>query len=179
MIKTILQKEDNEETLRKVSTPLSHEEIFSDKITNLKADLVDTLRAQKLGVGISAVQIGEAVRLFAIEIKKTPARPDIEPLGPLFFFNPEIISSSEESVDMFEACLSIKAADLYGDVKRPVSITVKFLDEFALEKTQEFSGFIARVIQHEIDHLNGKLFTDIAKPESLVSAEDYKKSRAK
>ncbi len=141
----------------------------------LMQNLIDTLRAQKSGVAISAVQIGSELNLFMLEIKPTPNRPELKPLGPLFFFNSEISWRSSETVPMYEACLSIMDTELFGEVVRPKAIRLKFQDITGASFENEYEGFIARVIQHEVDHLNGKLFTDIVDPKTLQTAEEYRK----
>lgn len=179
MVKPILQKSIDEVILRTNSSVLTLEEILSGEINQLKTDLIDTLRAQKAGVGISSVQIGKPVRLFVIEIKPTPNRPELKQLGPIFIFNPEIVKNSDSKVEMYEACLSINNADLYGSVSRVDSVSLKYLDENGNEVIADYDGFLARVILHEMDHLNGKLFTDSADSKTLMTGEEYKKMKSK
>ena len=179
MIKTILQKSTDETTLRTKSIAVDKSKILSEEISQLKVDLVDTLRAQKAGIAISSVQIGNPIQLFILEVKATPNRPELKPLGPLYYFNPEIIHQSKDIVEMYEACLSVNNADLYGNVRRVESISIKYLDEKGEEKFEEHTGFLARVILHELDHLDGKLFTDLADPKSLMDAKSYRKMRSK
>jgi peptide deformylase len=180
MVKPILQVKEQESLLRQKSSEISSDEILSsEKIKTLKTDLLDTLRAQAAGVAISAVQLGELVRLFVLEVKPTPNRPDLKSVGPVFFFNPSFVSKSDKTVKMFEACLSIDNAGTYGEVERPEKITLKFVDEDGSEQEEKYSGFIARVIQHEMDHLDGILFTDIASPETIMTAEEYREMRAR
>ena len=80
---------------------------------------------------------------------------------------------------MYEACLSISNADLYGNVERMDSVSIKYLDENAEEQTTDYTGFLARVVLHELDHLDGRLFTDRAEPESLMDGESYRKMNAR
>lgn len=177
MIQKILQI--GNPTLREVSRELSKEEILSNETKTLFQDLIDTLRAQPTGVAISAVQIGQPIQMFVVEIKALPNRPEIKPLGPLGFINPQIIRASKEETSMDEACLSIAQAQLFGSVSRPKEIEIKFSDENGVEKQQKFDGFLARVIQHELDHLNGKLFTDIVDPLSLSNDKEYRKQKSR
>lgn len=177
MIKKILNI--GNEILRQKSLKLTAEEILSPEISELKQDLLDTLNSQRVGVGISAVQIGILKSVFLVNIKSRPNRPDLQNYGPKYFFNTEILEFSKKEVKIYEACLSIVEAKLYGNISRPEKIKVKYLDEDSKEHVEEFEGFISRVIQHEVDHLNGKLFTDIVSPDTLISEEEYTKDRNK
>ncbi len=162
--------------LREVSELLSKDEILSSEISELKKDLIDTLASQKVGVGISAVQIGILKQVFLVNIKPNPNRPELVSTGPKFFFNPKIIKFSKENVEMTEGCLSISEAKLFGKVSRPHQITLSYQDEKGEGHTEEFDGFMCRVIQHEVDHINGKLFTDIVDLQSLTSDEEMRKN---
>ena len=162
--------------LRQVSGKLSKNEITSQEMNALKDDLLETLAAQKVGVGISAVQIGVLKQLFLVNIKPSANRPEIKSSGPKFFFNAKIIKFSKEEVEMTEGCLSIAEAKLFGKVSRPDKIKLSYQDENAESHTEEFDGFISRVIQHEVDHINGKLFTDIVDLQTLTSDEEMRKN---
>jgi peptide deformylase len=105
------------------------------------------------GIGLAAIQIGEAKRIVTIDT----ARPD-EPKTPLALVNPEIVWRSPEQSTYEEGCLSIP--DYYEDVERPARIGVRFLDADGHERELEATGVLATCIQHEIDHLDGKLFID-------------------
>lgn len=161
--------------LRKTSTKIEPSKISSPEIIKLTQDLLETLRAQPIGVAISAVQVGKPVSLFIVELKETKARPDLAGSKPEYFFNAEIISSSKEETEMVEGCLSISHAKLFGSVKRPKKIKLKYLNELGETQEKDFDGFMARVIQHEVDHLNGKMFTDVVKQETLMDLEEYQK----
>lgn len=132
------------------------------KVRLLAKDLVDTLKVQKdpEGVGLAACQIGKPQRLFAmVHSNKTRV-----------IINPEIISTSPKSKPpakkskskqkktILEGCLSIPY--FYGPLKRPQTLTLKYLNLDGQEKTEIFRGFPAQIVQHEVDHLNGILFTD-------------------
>jgi peptide deformylase len=121
-------------------------------------DLKDTLKAQKdpIGVGLAAPQIGKNVRIFAIKPKE-----EIR-----IFINPEIISSNKilatqpkrKEEKIMEGCLSLP--NYYGPLERNNKITLKYLSESAEKKQENFEGFAAQIIQHEVDHLEGVLFID-------------------
>lgn len=118
------------------------------QIKDLIEAMFETMHEGK-GVGLAAPQIGELKRLFVCHA--TDDKPRV-------FINPEIIATSEEQNIYEEGCLSIP--DVWADVLRPAWITVQARDENGKLFTLEATGFLARVIQHEIDHLNGVLFID-------------------
>lgn len=132
-------------------------------------DLVDTMRKEEL-VGMAAPQIGKPVRVFVSEIRKTSVRnTDFDALK--IYINPEIVEFSRETELEYEGCGSIP--DIFGQVERSKEITLKYYDERGVSREIHAQNLLARVIQHEIDHLNGILFTDIADPRSFVSKEYY------
>ena len=105
------------------------------------------------GVGLAAVQVGVTTRIVTMDA----ARGDDEK-QPLALINPEIIWASDEMNEYEEGCLSIP--EFYGVVTRPTKVGVRFLDLDGKVLEREMDGLAATVIQHEIDHLNGKLFID-------------------
>lgn len=140
----------------------------SEKISMLNQNLIalieqmkETVKTQK-GLGLAAPQVGKNIRLFVLNI--TPKQMKefdgtvSEKETPAVFMNPEIIEVSEEQVIIEEGCLSLP--DIFGNVKRPQRITVRFQDKNLQPQTSKFGGLAARVIQHETDHLNGILFID-------------------
>lgn len=121
--------------------------------------LVEILREAK-GAGMAAPQIGVSQRIFVVEVIKTEAFPH-RPESPLYIMiNPEIVSASEEKESNWEACFSVPG--IKGWVPRFKSIQMKYIREDGIEKIEEFEGYLARVIQHEYDHLDGILYLDKA-----------------
>ena len=110
------------------------------------------------GVGLAAPQIGKNIRLFIVDC--TPWGEDIPELADFkrVFINAEIYERSEETELFEEGCLSLPG--LHENVRRSTTIRMRYLDENFVEHDEEFSGYPARVIQHEYDHLEGKVFTD-------------------
>ena len=98
-------------------------------------------------------QIGVTKRLVVMDCHKAPV-----PARPLILFNPEVVWQSSERSTYEEGCLSIP--EQYADVERPESVTVRWLDETGSAQEETFSGLWATCVQHEIDHLNGRLFID-------------------
>lgn len=114
------------------------------------------------GVGLAAPQIGKNIRLFIVDC--TPWAEDHPELADYkrVFVNAEIYEESEET-DLFnEGCLSLPG--LYENVRRPVAIRMRYLDENFVEHDEAFEGLPARVIQHEYDHIEGMVFTDHLSP---------------
>ena len=136
----------------------------SRKVQKVTRQLVDVahemleLMHQIEGVGLAAPQIGILQRFFVAELPEDPDDPDSELRGrPLVLFNPEIIKSKGEEAGL-EGCLSIPG--WVGEVARYEQLTVEGLDERGKKVRHKVEGYMARVFQHEIDHLDGILFTD-------------------
>lgn len=157
-------------TLRKRARPLLPEEVVGQEMESLIADMQDTLHAYG-GIGLAAPQIDRSVRLAIIEIIDSSSRYGEIPLMPLtVYFNPEITVLSEQTQGFWEGCLSIPG--LRGYVERPQHIRVDYLDQGATPQTVEFDGFLATVLQHELDHLDGILYVDRLKDSKLLSFEE-------
>jgi len=131
--------------------------IGDEYIQRLIDDLIETVRAVN-GVGIAAPQVNESYQIFIVASSPNPRYPDAPKMEPIAVIKPKIISRSDEMVDGWEGCLSIPG--IRGLVSRHKSITVEYMDRNAHERREELSDFIARIFQHEYDHLNGILFLD-------------------
>jgi len=130
-------------------------------LETLIKDMFETMYAAS-GVGLAAPQIGIPIRLFVIDA--SPYEED-EPILKDFkkvFINAEIIEESGESWLSNEGCLSIP--DIREDIARQPTVTINYLDENWEEHEETYSGLGARIIQHEYDHIEGKLFTDKLSP---------------
>lgn len=114
------------------------------------------------GVGLAAPQIGKSIRLFLVDTEQI--KDENEGTIPIkkAFINAEMIDELGKEVSYEEGCLSIP--DIRGDVQRNESIRIRYLDENFNEQEESFSGFTARVIQHEYDHIEGHLFTEKLPP---------------
>jgi len=148
---------------------------FSKETKKTVCDLIDSMRHHAL-VGMAAPQIGVCSRIFVTEIRETKLRKahsanDIDDLR--VFINPKVISVSEKTTKGWEGCGSVACADLFAKVERPKEITVEAFDKKGEKFTLTAKGLLARVIQHEIDHLNGVVFTDIADRKTFMSREPY------
>ncbi|MDD4922056.1 MAG: peptide deformylase [Bacteroidales bacterium] len=139
------------------------EEITPDYpgLSDLVANMYETMSKAE-GVGLAAPQIGLSIRLFVI---------DLSPLGednPIYidyrktFINPQIVTFSEATCTMEEGCLSLP--DIHENVSRSEKIRIRYQDEHFVQHEEEFDDYVARVIQHEYDHLECKVFTDRISP---------------
>lgn len=136
--------------LRQISEKINPKEINSKKLKELCPDMAKTMK-EKDGVGLSAPQIGQNIRLIAVNTKD----------GPVYMINPKIRRKSWKKEWGEEGCLSVP--DVFGEVKRNYKITYVYLDKKGQIKKARAQGLMARVIQHEIDHLDGILFIDKVK----------------
>jgi peptide deformylase len=127
------------------------------EIERVAADLVDTMRSFPRCVGVAAPQIDEPVRMVAVDCTEHPKVP--EPHGLLVLVEPVVVSASGDARGR-EGCLSIP--DLTGDVHRATHVAVQALDASGERLQLELEGFEARVVLHELDHLDGVLFLDRA-----------------
>ncbi len=139
-----------DERLRKMSTPV---EEIDDALQTLIDDMFETMYAAN-GVGLAAPQIGVNIRLSVVDVSSERNQPQV-------FINPEILKT--EGKDKFqEGCLSVPGA--LETVERAKKVTVKALDRHGVPFEMTCDGLLAECIQHEIDHLNGKLFIDLLSP---------------
>lgn len=128
---------------------------ITPELRTLADDMVSTMR-QAPGLGLAAPQVAEPVRLFVAEIEEGEEHPGS---GKLYIvFNPEYVWKSEELVDGTEGCLSVPG--YAGEVTRHHKVVIKGLDRQGKRIRVEAEELLARVFQHEIDHLDGVLFTD-------------------
>ena len=149
--------------LRKKSVQIKHDEIKTKKIQRLCLDMAKTMK-KKDGVGLAAPQIGKNIMLIAVNIKEIYGRVLKQKIDKkndiVCMINPKIIKKSWAKELGDEGCLSVP--DVFGKVKRHRKIICKYLDKKGKEVKIEANGLMARVIQHEIDHLDGILFIDKA-----------------
>ncbi|HBF41782.1 MAG TPA: peptide deformylase [Anaerolineaceae bacterium] len=129
---------------------------FGKDFQTLAADMVETLRSAP-GVGLAAPQVAVSSRLIVVEFN-VDEEDDESPKKLYILANPEIVEASEEMVKGIEGCLSIP--DLVGEVERHKSVVVKAQNKLGKPVKIKASGWLARIFQHEIDHLDGILFTD-------------------
>jgi peptide deformylase len=164
--------------LRQPSRPLTHEEITSPEARQLVDFMRDTMRDAP-GVGLAAPQVGLPLQIAVLEDrseyhKAATAEQLAErqrlPVPLIVLFNPKIVKASDETAEFFEGCLSV--AGFSALVKRATSITVEYVDPNAQPQQIEASGWFARILQHEIDHLNGTLYVDRMESRSFATIEN-------
>ncbi|MEX0338513.1 MAG: peptide deformylase [Arenibacterium sp.] len=130
---------------------------LTDDLRALSDQMLKTMYAAP-GIGLAAPQVGVLSRLIVLDCVKE----DGEAPRPLIMFNPEIISSSDEVSVYEEGCLSIP--EQYAEVTRPSAVEVQWMDQNGKAQSETFDGLWATCVQHEIDHLNGRLFIDYLGP---------------
>lgn len=135
--------------LKKECEPVAE---VNDEIRELLDDMLETMYAAP-GIGLAAPQIGVMKRVVVMDVSDDKDKPE-----PLKLINPEIIWESEDTSVYQEGCLSIP--EQYADVERPAEVGLRYLDENGKEHEIEADGLLATCIQHELDHLDGILFTD-------------------
>lgn len=149
--------------LRLVSEPVAE---IDAQVRALVEEMFESMYAAR-GIGLAAIQIGEAKRIVVCDIGREPdgGAPEGEAEGederepdPIVLINPEIVWTSEEKRSYEEGCLSIP--DYTEEVERPARIRVRYLDLDGALVEREADGLLATCIQHEIDHCDGKLFID-------------------
>lgn len=150
------------------------DDIKSPELQSLIDDMLVTVKDVN-GVGIAAPQVYESYRVFIIASFPNMRYPEAPLLEPFALINPEIISHSEETVKGWEGCLSVPC--IRGHVPRYKSITVKYLDREGNEQTKEFTDFIARIFQHEYDHISGMVYLDrLESNKDIISEKEFYKA---
>jgi peptide deformylase len=142
--------------MRKKTNPVVD---FDGSLKQLVDDMHDTLRSIKTGVGLAANQVGESLSVIVLDLSKTEEHEDAQQMT---LINPVIEYFSDEEYEDTEGCLSIPA--FYDKVVRPYAVQVRYTDVDMKEYTIEAEEFYGRVLQHEIDHLDGKLFFERMTP---------------
>ena len=152
--------------LRKRTVLVQPDEINTSSMQRLIDDMFDTMH-EYVGIGLAAPQVHQERRLFVAGVDGPNST-----MQPVVMINPEIEVIDDEKEEDWEGCLSIP--DIRGKVIRAQNIRVRFLDRHGRLQQLTATGFPARVIQHETDHLNGVLFVDrMTSFESLTFLEEY------
>lgn len=152
MIRSILIHPDPR--LRKAAEPVDR---VDAAVRALMDDMLETMYAAP-GIGLAAPQLGVLSRVIVMDC----AKGEEEEPEPICLANPEVIWSSEELSEHEEGCLSVP--DIYAPVTRPARVRVRFLNRAGAAEERDFEGLRATCVQHEIDHLYGKLFIDYLSP---------------
>lgn len=128
-----------------------------NELQRLIDDMIDTMREEG-GVGIAAPQVAQSLQIVIVEYQQNERYPSQDDIPLTVYINPVITHSGKETASFWEGCLSLK--DLRGLVTRPREVTVEAYSREGEKMVVEASGFLAIVLQHEIDHLLGKVFLD-------------------
>jgi peptide deformylase len=166
-------------TLRRAARALSREEIRSPEIQKLIRDMRETMH-EAPGVGLAAPQVGHSIQLAVIE-DRAQYHKDIAPeqlaakeRRPVPFhalINPRMVGQSDDTREFFEGCLSLPGYTAI--VRRAHAVTVAYLDEEGNSRSVDAAGWYARILQHEIDHLQGYLYIDRMEPRSFSSLDNF------
>lgn len=147
--------------LREKAVELDMATADKEEISRLVADMFETMYNAD-GVGLAAPQIGKSIRLLVVDGGEcSEAFPELKDFKRVMI-NPVILEESDEDAVFAEGCLSVP--NIHCDVTRPKSMTVRYLDENFNEREETLDGFGCRMVQHEMDHLDGNLFTDHVTP---------------
>ncbi|MBA2406144.1 MAG: peptide deformylase [Bdellovibrionales bacterium] len=155
--------------LRVVASDVKVSDIKSEHFAQLIVDLQDSMKHYG-GIGIAAPQIGVSLQVCVIELMGTNRYGEEINLPFTVFINPEVEVLTPEEAGYWEGCLSVP--DLRGYVERPQHIQVTYLNEQGEKKVLEARGFLATVLQHELDHLQGVLYVDKIKDPRLLSYKE-------
>lgn len=159
--------------LRQVARPLTREELATPAVQAFVDDLVETMRDAN-GAGLAANQVHEPIRVCSIEIKNNPRYP-YKPNWPLtVLVNPVITPTTDETFLVYEGCLSVP--NLRGEVRRFASVRVTGWDRDGKDLDFEIKGLTAGTFQHELDHLDGKVFVDrVEDTRTLTTWSDFER----
>lgn len=152
------------------------ENFYSPQVKGIIKNLTDTLRHANL-VGMAAPQIGHNLRIFLTELRGTTLRKTNKIDKLRVFINPKILRVSKKMISGYEGCGSVASSQIFGKVPRAAKITVEAFDIRGQKFILTATGLLARIIQHENDHLDGIIFLDrVLDKKSLMSREEYIKN---
>ncbi|MCX6726269.1 MAG: peptide deformylase [Candidatus Shapirobacteria bacterium] len=147
-------------------------------VRQVVTDLVDTMHKEGL-IGMAAQQIGENWKIFVTEPRETENRPADQADELRVYINPVIVDVSKEESVIYEGCGSVLHGTLFGPVKRPREITIEAFDQDGKKFRLVCDGILARVIQHEYDHLQGIEFTEKISDYKQLMTDEFYRQRVK
>lgn len=158
--------QEGDPVLRATAMPVSKKDIGSPALSKIIQKMHKALAPEKFGVAIAAPQVGHSLRLFVVAGRvfkeQVEGEQDERAIYPnRVYINPEITRASRAKKDESEGCLSVRS--IYGTVKRHERVTLKYTDEHGKPQTENATGLLGHIFQHEVDHLNGILFIDRAR----------------
>ncbi|HEX9022908.1 MAG TPA: peptide deformylase [Geobacteraceae bacterium] len=155
------------EPVRQITNPL-------DPALQLLIDDMLATVADVNGVGIAAPQVYQSLSLFIVASRPNQRYPNAPAMEPTAMLNPKLINASSETEKGWEGCLSIPG--IRGPVSRHKRVRVRYLDRKGEIHEEEYEGFLARIFQHEFDHLNGLVFLDrLTDSRDLVTEKEYQR----
>jgi peptide deformylase len=159
--------------LREVARKLTREELAAPAMQTFIDDLVETMHDAN-GAGLAANQVYEPVRICAIEVRNNPRYP-YKPNFPLtILVNPEVVPTTDDTFLNYEGCLSVP--NLRGEVRRFTGVKVRAWDRHGKDVELEIKGLTAGTFQHEVDHLDGKVFLDrVEDTRTLATWADFER----
>lgn len=158
--------QEGDPVLRRVAKAVPKKDIGSPALAKIIKKMHAALAPEKYGVAIAAPQVGESLRMFVVagRVYKEETEDGGEDTGPAphnrVYINPEITRASRKKLEESEGCLSVRS--IYGTVMRHERVTLRAYDEKGNAITENASGLLGHIFQHEVDHLNGILFVDKA-----------------
>jgi peptide deformylase len=157
--------------LREIAQPIA--DVRDRQIQKLIDDMLVTLKDSK-GVGLAAPQVGQPIQLIIIASHPNERYPNAPQMEPTAMINPKIMAHSQETEKGWEGCLSVPM--IRGLVPRYREIEVEYLDRQGDRQVTKLTDFVARIFQHEFDHLEGKVFLDrVENTLDLASEQEYQK----
>lgn len=149
------------------------QDVSSDRIQHLVDNLMMTVKEAN-GVGIAAPQVAQSDRLFIVASRPNLRYPHAPTMAPTAMINPHMLAHSDETVKGWEGCLSIPG--LRGEVPRYQAIEVAYTGRDGKQHKQALTDFVARIFQHELDHLDGIVFVDrVESTQDLITEREYQR----
>ncbi|MEI8338205.1 MAG: peptide deformylase [bacterium] len=170
MTKTLKILEIGDKRLWQKTKPVKNTQ--SKEVLELAKELINICKKTG-GVGIASNQVGKKMDLFIIWSKPNKNYPKAPKFGPEVVINPKILNKSKKEVKEFEGCLSVPG--IRAKILRAKNIEVSYTNIGGIQVKQKFSDFVARIFQHEFDHLQGILILDRANPKEIYSTKEFNK----
>ena len=159
--------------LRETCAPI--DDVNAPEVQDLIDDMIATC-LEANGVGIAAPQVYQPLRLFIVASRPNARYPSAPLMEPAAMINPRFTPVGNGMVEDWEGCLSIPG--LRGRVSRHAAIDISFTDRHGKLQAMHLEGFVARIFQHEYDHIYGRVFTDLADPASFVMEREFQRMLA-
>lgn len=157
--------------LRQIAEPI--ESVHDEWVQQLIDDMIATLTASN-GVGLAAPQIGQPYQLLIVASHPNIRYPHAPKMSPTAMVNPKLLNASSEQVKDWEGCLSIPG--IRGLVPRHHAVEIEYTDRHGQRQCQTLDGFVARIFQHEFDHLSGLVYLDrLDSVQDIVTEQEYMK----